>query len=164
MRAILMTALLAGPAMAQEPVFDATVTASCTDAVSTLPQQRDCIGAAAQACMESADSGYTTVGMTTCLGQELEYWDGRLNAAYQARMTEAKQTDAANTAAGLSESSLAQTLRAAQRAWIPWRDATCLFERAQWGNGTGGGPAALSCRLHMTAEQALYLEFTQLGG
>lgn len=161
--ALILSLLAAGPALAQEVSFDPAGTAACVAGVSTLPERRACIGVSAEACMESAPSGFTTVGMSTCTAAELEYWDGRLNAAYQARRAEARDVDAENVAIGASGPSLSEALLAAQRAWIPWRDATCAFERAQWGAGTGAGPAGLSCLLHMTAEQALYLEFTKLG-
>jgi uncharacterized protein YecT (DUF1311 family) len=57
----------------------------------------------------------------------------------------------------------AQALRDMQRAWIGFRDATCAFERAYWGGGTGGGGtggglAQVSCLMQMTGEQALYLK------
>lgn len=163
MRGFLVMILLAGPALAQEPVFDPSVTDTCTQRVSTLPEQRACIGASATACMESTNLGYSTMGMSLCTGQEFDYWDARLNVAYRDVMAQAKRIDADKIAKGWTEPSLAEPLLAAQRAWIKWRDATCAFERAQWGSGTGGGPAALSCLLHKTAEQALYLEFSGVG-
>ncbi|MFT5363966.1 MAG: hypothetical protein ACI9VX_001592 [Dinoroseobacter sp.] len=51
-----------------------------------------------------------------------------------------------------------------QRAWIEYRDATCSYEAAQWGGGTGAGPAFAGCLTRLTAEQALYLEFEGMGG
>ena len=108
--------------------------------------------------MESHPSGYTTVGMGYCLDRELSYWDGRLNAAYAQVMAKDKAVDAEMTALGSAAPSLSESLRAMQRAWIPFRDASCDYERAQWGGGTGGGPATLSCLMYMTARQALLLE------
>ena len=52
----------------------------------------------------------------------------------------------------------AVALRAMQRAWIGFRDATCDYERSLWGGGTGGGPATAACLMRMTGEQTLYLE------
>lgn len=162
----LISAVLAStvlPVQAQELVYDSAVTGGCTDALSSLPEKRSCIGASARACMAATPQGQTTVGTGTCLTRELDYWDARLNAVYGGLVARAKRIDAEFAVQGFNQPSLLQSLRAAQRAWIAWRDTTCAFERAQWGNGTGGGPAALSCHLHMTAEQALYLEFTVLG-
>ena len=51
-----------------------------------------------------------------------------------------------------------------QRAWIEYRDATCAYEAAQWGGGTGAGPAFAGCLMRLTAEQALYLEYEGMGG
>jgi uncharacterized protein YecT (DUF1311 family) len=45
-----------------------------------------------------------------------------------------------------------------QRAWIGYRDAACDYERAQWGGGSGGGPATAGCLMRLTGEQALALE------
>ena len=44
------------------------------------------------------------------------------------------------------------------KRWIGYRDATCDYERSQWGGGTGGGPATLGCLMRLTGEQTLYLE------
>ncbi len=50
-----------------------------------------------------------------------------------------------------------------QRAWIGFRDAKCGYEAAQWGGGTGAGPASVTCHLHETARQMLYLQSSRLG-
>ncbi|KMW56504.1 hypothetical protein AIOL_001458 [Candidatus Rhodobacter oscarellae] len=52
----------------------------------------------------------------------------------------------------------ADLLRDMQRAWITFRDRTCDYERAQWGGGTGGGPAYTNCLMVQTAKQTIYLE------
>jgi len=54
--------------------------------------------------------------------------------------------------------SVEESLRTMQRAWISFRDASCLYEQAQWMGGTGGGPATQACHMHETARQALKLE------
>ena len=107
-------------------------------------------------CMTANQSGGSTVGMGGCLSKELDWWDARLNAAYGALMKREKADDAEYGGEGIPAK--APALRAMQRAWIAWRDATCDYERSQWGGGTGGGPATVGCLMRLTGEQALYLE------
>lgn len=158
MRLIALLVLLAAPAAAQEPPFSPEYTAACVARAGGGVAAHDCIGASANACMESGPLGGTTVGMGFCLDRELTYWDGRLNAAYRTLMAAERAQDAEMARIGANAPSLAEALRAMQRAWIPFRDARCDYARAQWGGGTGGGPATLGCLLQMTAEQALDLE------
>ncbi|WP_149866415.1 lysozyme inhibitor LprI family protein [Tropicimonas marinistellae] len=144
---------------AQEtPHFDPTPALSCLAGAPDFVAQQACIGVAAEACMASNEMGYTTVGMGYCFDQELVFWDARLNAAYGPLMQREKAMDAEMTQLGATVPSLAEALRGMQRAWIPYRDATCDYERAQWGNGTGGGPATLACLMDLTGRQALELE------
>lgn len=147
------------PAIAQyQPQFSAAPTLSCLAGATELPAMEACIGMAATLCMNSHQAGYTTVGMGYCLDQELSFWDDRLNAAYGQVMARDKAVDAEMKDLGSAAPSLAEALRAMQRAWIPFRDASCDYERAQWGGGTGGGPATLSCLMYATGRQALALE------
>ncbi|MEO3413809.1 lysozyme inhibitor LprI family protein [Roseovarius sp. CAU 1744] len=153
---------LAGSASAQDLVFSPAQTESCL-ASSAPEQQRLCFGLSAQACMSATPGGHTTVGMAGCLDAERQYWDNRLNAAYQSRMAQAKAVDAEMAELGATVSSQADALREMQRAWIPFRDGKCGFEYSQWGGGTGGGPAITACLMNETGEQTLYLENSGLG-
>lgn len=171
--AIVLAAHLAwiGPALASlwpdalsaDPVFSPEATATCVQAAEARAPGLsghvvlDCVGRAAQACMMTPGGG-TTIGMIECLGAETAYWDARLNAAYAARMAESRQADDETARLGSAAASLEDTLRAMQRAWIGFRDATCLHEQAQWRGGTGGGPATMACHMVETARQALKLE------
>ena len=157
MIATVIVALLAGPVAAQDLAFTAAATESCLAAAGDLPAGKACIGAAADACMETPDGG-TTVGMGFCLNSEYEFWDARLNTAYQGLM--ALEDDAAANLADLGSAapSSADALRDMQRAWIAYRDAACLYEVSQWGGGTGGGPAGTQCMMQLAGEQALMLE------
>ena len=60
-------------------------------------------------------------------------------------------------AEGLAVPSVAEALRAMQRAWIVFRDAACADERAQWASGTGGAPATAACLLQRTGVRTLEL-------
>ncbi len=106
----------------------------------------------------SLPAGSTTVGMIYCLGEELDWWDARLNAAYQERLAQSRDADAGMADIGATAPSQADALRDMQRAWIAYRDASCYYERSRWGGGTGGGPAISACLMHQTGQQALYLE------
>ncbi|MBS0124271.1 DUF1311 domain-containing protein [Aestuariicoccus sp. KMU-90] len=138
------------PAAAQDLVFSPQPTQACLASGQPFDQ---CIGLAADAC--TAANGYATVVQGGCLSREAEWWDGRLNAAYQRAMAGAKQSDSQS---GQYAPSQAKALRAMQRAWIPFRDETCSFEASQWGGGTGAGPAFAACLMRLTAYQTHYLE------
>jgi uncharacterized protein YecT (DUF1311 family) len=153
---VIALALLATDATAQAMRFDPAPTEACLAAATSDPAS--CIGHAADACMLENDGGDTTVGMGFCLSQEWEWWDGRLNAAYGALVARHEATDAEMSEMKATVPSLAEALRAMQRAWIPFRDASCDYERAQWGGGTGGGPATAACLMRLTGDQALVLE------
>ncbi|WGH77631.1 lysozyme inhibitor LprI family protein [Jannaschia ovalis] len=156
-RALLLAALAAGPAAAQDVIFAPAATEACLAA--TAPRDRaDCIGLSAGACVADTPGGETTVGMGACLYSELQYWDDRLNAAYGTLRAAHAATDAEMRSAGGNPPSMADALRDMQRAWIPYRDAACAYARSQWGGGTGGGPASADCLMRLTGEQALRLE------
>lgn len=152
-----------GPAAAQDLNFSADETATCVAAAGTQAEKRACAGTSANACMDSSDGGYSTVGMGGCLSMELDWWDARLNIAYATLMKREKADDAEFADQSDYIPSKSKALRAMQRAWIPFRDARCDYERSQWGGGTGGGPATVSCLLQATADQTLFLEAMQEG-
>lgn len=152
---VLISLVFVPAAAAQDVSFSPAATESC---LAETDDPRICIGLSANACMADTPGGDTTYGMGGCLDAERAYWDGRLNTAYGAVMMAHKATDAEMQEIGASVSSLADALQDMQRAWIPYRDAACDYERAQWGGGTGGGPATLSCLMQITGEQALALE------
>lgn len=144
-------------------VYSDDHTVSCLEAGTHMAEFEACIGVSANACMEDTPGGFSTYGMGGCLSRELDYWDGRLNQVYKEQRARAKQIDI-DMGAGDGVPSQAIALRDMQRAWITFRDATCDYERSHWGGGTGGGPAALSCHLTMTAKQVFYLEHAGMGG
>ncbi len=160
MRAALLIIALAGPAAAQDLVFSSGGTEQC---IAVTPDPRHCIGASAKACMRMTVGGETTYGMGGCYEQERQYWDARLNQAYQVEMARAKAFDADMSDLGSAGAKQAPALRAMQRAWITFRDEKCGFEYSQWGGGSGGGPAITACLMIETGEQALYLENVALG-
>ena len=149
--------------LAADPVFSPQATEACLKTVEAGSAGRsghavlDCVGRAAQACMMTP-GGDTTIGMIDCLGAETDYWDDRLNAAYTTRIADSRRTDEEIALYSSATASLEEALRDMQRAWIGYRDASCLYEQAQWQGGSGGGPATMACHMHETARQALKLE------
>lgn len=145
------------------PVVDAKATEACL-AKETIARATkyshavlDCVGLAAKACMRKP-GGETTLGMMECLKGELAYWDGKLNKAFANRLADAKASDAELAGMRFSGPKIEPSLRKMQEAWIAYRDAACLYERAQWMGGTGGGPATMDCHMQETARQALKLD------
>lgn len=166
MKRILTVAVLlvSTAATAQDLRYSDQASQSCVDQAGTPEAKRSCIGSSASACMDATADGSTTIGMMQCLDEEHAYWDARLNQVYKNVRADAKADDAEMAEIGSSAPKMAPALRDMQRAWIAYRDATCDFELSQWGGGSGGGPAILSCMLQMTGEQAIYLENAGLGG
>jgi uncharacterized protein YecT (DUF1311 family) len=144
------------PVAAQELVFDIAPVEACIRAGGG----ESCAGQAASACMEMSPGGQTTLGMVGCLDRERAYWDGWLNAVYQQLAVRFSALDAQ---APTHAPKQAGALRDMQRAWIGFRDAKCGYEASQWGGGSGAGPASVTCHLHETARQMLYLQSSPLG-
>jgi len=93
-------------------------------------------------CMDK--SGGVTMGMIDCIAAETSHQDARLNQAYKAAMA-AQSTERK------------KQLKAAQRAWIQFRDANCSF----YGDPDGGSMARVSannCVMTSTAQRAQELE------
>lgn len=145
---------------AQDLIFSLSQTKACLAEHQPGPALDQCIGDSASACMDKSEGGYSTVGMGGCISLELEYWDARLNAAYKVLMAREKADDLEFGGGENGVPMKSTALRAMQRVWISWRDATCDYERSLWGGGTGGGPATVGCLMRLTGEQTLYLEAT----
>lgn len=85
--------------------------------------------------------GSTTRDVEQCLAAELRRADAELNRYYAAatkRLTDQQDMTA-----------LAK-LRAAERAWIAYRDAECDAVYESWGQGTIRGSMNLGCRISLT--------------
>ena len=149
---------MATQAFAQDFIYSSDATENCLARGAKDGVVYPCFGASANACMAASRNGGSTQGMVRCLEAEVLDWDRRLNTAYKLLMTYSKAVDAEMTESGSSALSQAEALRTMQRAWIPFRDASCEYERSTWGGGTGGGPDGLTCFLNLTATQAWSLE------
>lgn len=152
---IIALTLMASEAVAQDDiVFHTALVQQCFDKARAYGGSDSCIGSAADLCMEQNEGGYSTYGMSYCISLEAEWWDEMLNFEYSRVLSEAAFLDG-ELSEGLP--SVVEALREMQRAWITYRDASCAFEAAQWGGGTGAGPAYNGCVMRLTAEQAITL-------
>ncbi|MDO6735328.1 lysozyme inhibitor LprI family protein [Octadecabacter sp. 1_MG-2023] len=164
-RSIAACALIAGPAAAEpQPAVAALmhymeVVETCFDNAGDSEAAHACIGQGASLCMDTEADGYTTVGMMFCSLAEHEEWDRLLNETYTKTMAFLERDDAAEAESFPEFANRADSLRAAQRAWIPFRDADCSLEYAMWGAGSMRQIAGAGCRLRMTAERTIFLRF-----
>jgi uncharacterized protein YecT (DUF1311 family) len=88
------------------------------------------------------DSGRTS-DIVDCVHIETAQWDTRMNAAYQKALKEA-------------EPRRQEQLRTAQRLWVQFRDANCLY--FDMGEGTVALIDAAECARNMTEARAHELE------
>jgi len=85
----------------------------------------------------------STYEIVDCLKAKTATWDKRMNTAYQAAMKNA-------------ESKQREQLRVAQRLWVQYRDANCLYY--DLGEGTIARIEAGECMRSMTETRARELE------
>jgi uncharacterized protein YecT (DUF1311 family) len=85
----------------------------------------------------------STVEMVECLKARTAEWDTRMTMAYQKALKDAGPAQR-------------EQLRAAQRLWIQYRDANCLYYGM--GEGTIAGVDAGECLRSMTEARARELE------
>lgn len=87
----------------------------------------------------------TTVSIVQCLQQRTGFWDKRLNEAWRAV-----------NASLASEPQRVVALKAAEQAWLKFRDANCAFQYSQ--GGTIRQIATAGCVLEMTQNRAIELQ------
>lgn len=154
-RWVLTAAVLAATASeAQDAVLDTGTVAACFAGGGSAGAARSCIGAAAEACMEKTQGGYSTAGMAGCVAAEIDVWDGFLNREYKGLRALMAEADANASAGNVSR---VDALRDTQRAWIAYRDAECGFNWAMFQEGTMRLLVAVGCRLDMTAQRSMEL-------
>ena len=87
--------------------------------------------------------GVSTPEIVNCVGVETAKWDKRMNAAYQKVLKD-------------DEPKRQEQLRTAQRLWVQFRDANCLY--FDMGEGTIARIDAAECMRNMTEARAHELE------
>ena len=85
----------------------------------------------------------STYEMVECLKAKTAYWDKRMTVAYQLMLKDGEQKQR-------------DQLRVAQRLWVQYRDANCLYYGL--GEGTIARIEAGECMRKMTEKRALELE------
>lgn len=145
--------LHAAPSAAQTQPFveEGTVTA-CFITASTGGVSPDCLGHASGECQRLGFS--STIGIVRCIQAETEVWDKHLNQSYKALSAAFTARDAASSEGKIL---LNESLLAAQRAWIAFRDAECRLSYAQWQDGTIRSVFHAGCMLDFTARRAIEL-------
>jgi uncharacterized protein YecT (DUF1311 family) len=121
--------------MRSMPVVVAAVL--CLFALPALPARAGDAGDPAEVCDGS------TAEMVDCLHVKAARWDKRMTIAYQQAMKDAQPAQR-------------DQLRAAQRLWIQYRDANCLYY--EMGEGTIARIDAAECVRSMTEARARELE------
>ncbi len=159
MKALTLALTLLTAPLAAQNVNDANVLPTlraCFGGADSLATARACIGQGALVCQDATEGGYSTIGQSQCQQSEAAAWDVLLNEAYRVAMDFAKGADA-NDSDSPNFARRAETLRAMQRAWIPFRDAKCDAEYAKWGRGSMRNIAGSACFMYTNAEQTIQL-------
>ncbi|GGB39942.1 hypothetical protein GCM10011316_09980 [Roseibium aquae] len=97
----------------------------------------------------------TQLDMTICASRDWQDADAELNAAYKAAMIEMQQTDSALPDA---LKGAADTLRAAQRDWIPFRDKACAAYGFLARGGTMEPMLVANCKTDLTRQRTKQLQ------
>ena len=95
-------------------------------------------------CMEANQS---TPGMDDCVTAEFGIQDGRLNTVYKKLMR----------MFGADEPKRAESLRAAQKLWVQFRDANCTYVASEAEGGSMQPLEFNECKLTMTVERTTEL-------
>lgn len=111
-------------------------------------QEVDCANAQAQ------------TELTYCAEQDWNAADARLNAAYESAISAMRGIDINLDA---QDRGAEAALRAAQRAWITFRDNTCAAEGWAMHGGSAEPMVIYGCRARVTAARADELENMEAG-
>jgi len=161
MRAWLAAGLLCGALPAVAQVAGTADLEACLASAPDRSAEEACLYLVHDACLEAGGDD-TTAGQSACLQAETAVWDRKLNALWPGILAAARAADAADEGA---DGGNAAALRAAQRAWIAFRDAECAWTYQRWSGGTIRTLMAGSCQLELTARRVLdFREWLRDGG
>lgn len=150
---VLALLLAAGPGVAGP-----NATATCLDAAGDAAARAACIGETSRACA-AAFAEPTPLDRAVCLNGETEWWQARLDPAYDRMMARAEKLDAMIASVmGTAGPPLTADVAAMQEAWTAWRETRCTFAAALHRGSPERMVFASDCMLELTAEQVLLLE------
>lgn len=150
----------AAPVLAQEAgapqelagsAGEAAMSECLANAAKGNGRARACIGKIFDACPGNTGS---TLEMVTCITEETDFWDARLNAVYKDLLAAYRQQDEDFG----DDYDMESRLREVQRGWIKWRDLKCKFAYDEYRGGTMGRITGADCIMTLTAERVLELE------
>lgn len=130
------------------PAHPLLIAAFCLGALPALAQ--DARAVAQGAPDVDCDNAMTQMDMTFCAEQEWSTADAELNAAWTPAMERMRALDEAQPAA---MQGAAEALRAAQRAWIEYRDLACTAEGYQNRGGSMEAMVVHYCRARLTEQR-----------
>ena len=128
-----------------------TVSATCFTALAVVCCAVTFLPKAAQAQDVDCAKAEAAADMTSCAEQDWKAADVELNAAYKSAVAVMKGIDANLDA---SDQGAAIVLRDGQRAWVPFRDATCDAEGWAFHGGSAEPMVIYACRARVTAARA----------
>ena len=144
------------PVAAQETPDYAEELFTCYHSAEDRAARLACADKVAAPCM-AEPGGETTVGMSMCLQAETDAWDQLLNDEYRETMAFMTALDDDERAYFPGYAVRVEKLRAAQRAWIAFRDAECALAYAEWGSGSHRHIAGSACFADMTRARTIAL-------
>lgn len=130
------------------------VAAPSTPALAGARDDIDAVEARHKACMDKA---VTDLDYATCAGDGHADADDVLNAAYKVIVRDLP-TDTGDPAMDADNGEILRRLKAAQRAWVAFRDAECDLAGAQMLGGTGENLMIEGCLYRLTVERVRALE------
>jgi uncharacterized protein YecT (DUF1311 family) len=108
--------------------------------------------------VESCENPMTQLAMNMCAHRDFEKADAAMNAQWRVTMAAMKEADKHIDRQSDQQPSHAQTLLAAQRAWLTYRDQHCLGE-SYYARGGSMAPMLVSgCKTGMTEERTKQLQ------
>ena len=126
------------PTAAERATIDKCLTRTADDGV--LKQASQCIGLISDPCIDK-----DTATAVACQERETRIWDERLNASFKDARA---HVDAAT----------GEALKAAQRAWIAFRDAKCAVSEKEYEGGTMATIMVADCKRTETGRRALEMQ------
>lgn len=154
----LCLALAPTGAIAQDFTIDPHLIDRCLGINQDTPMA--CVGRQADDCFVRNNGGPNMV-LAACQEAELAAWDASLNRVYQELLGLTKAAQAEDV--GYAPGQLTDAVRAMQRSWIVYRDATCGLAVARAAPfGSAAGPASNGCHMRETARQ--FFELNRIAG